>query len=183
MSATGARAGTREAVERAVLRRRRREAQSRWMRAGALAAVVLVADQITKIVVRQSMELRESIALFPGFDITRVNNTGIAFGLFPGRATAVSVLTVLALCAIAAALAGLVARNATVAAGAGLLIGGSIGNLIDRLGHGAVTDFLDPARWPAFNVADIGIVTGAALIVFGLLKEEPGPDADPDVRT
>ncbi len=183
MSATGAGAGTREAVERAIHRRRRREAQSRWVRAGVLAVLVLVADQITKIVVRETMNLHESIALFPGLDITRVNNTGIAFGLFPGRATAVSVLTVLALCAIAGALAGLVARNATVAAGAGLLIGGSVGNLIDRLSHGAVTDFIDPARWPAFNVADIGIVTGAALIVFGLLKEEPGHDPGVDTGT
>ena len=98
-------------------------------------------------------------------------NEGIAFGLFPGRQAAISILTVLALSAIAIALAGLVTRNATVAAGAGLLVGGSIGNLIDRLAHGAVTDFLDPARWPAFNLADIGIVTGAALIVLGLLQD------------
>ncbi len=54
----------------------------------------------------------------------------------------------MALSAIAIALAGLVARNAMVAAGAGMLVGGSLGNLIDRLLHGAVTDFIDPARWP-----------------------------------
>ncbi len=166
-------AGTRAAVERAVARRQRRQAHSRVVTAAVLALVVLVADQITKYVVRASMTLGESIDLVPGLDLTRVNNTGIAFGLFPGRATAVSVLTVFALCAIAIALAGLVARNPTVAAGAGLLVGGSIGNLVDRLAHGAVTDFIDPAQWPAFNVADIGIVTGAALIVFGLLREEP----------
>lgn len=166
-------AGTREAVERAVARRQRRQTHSRWITAALLALLVLVLDQITKYAVRASMVLGEKIDLVPGLDLTRVNNTGIAFGLFPGRASAVSVLTVLALCAIAIALAGLVARNATVAAGAGLLVGGSIGNLVDRLSHGAVTDFIDPVQWPAFNVADIGIVTGAALIVFGLLREEP----------
>ena len=76
-----------------------------------------------------------------------------------------------ALCAIAVALAGLVARNATVAAGAGLLVGGSLGNLLDRLAHGEVTDFIDPARWPAFNVADCGITVGAVLIVLGLIAD------------
>lgn len=172
--------GTREAVERAVARRHRRQAHSRWMTAAALAVLVLVADQVTKVVVRASMSLGDSLDLLPGLDLTRVNNTGIAFGLFPGRATAVSVLTVMALCAIAISLAGLVARNVTVAAGAGLLVGGSVGNLIDRLAHGAVTDFIDPISWPAFNVADIGIVTGAALIVFGLLREEPRVEPEPD---
>jgi len=92
----------------------------------------------------------------------------------------VSVLTVTALCAIAIALAGLVSRNPMVAAGAGLLVGGSVGNLVDRVLHGAVTDFIDPVRWPAFNVADIGIVVGASLIVLGLLREEPRPEPDAD---
>jgi signal peptidase II len=107
----------------------------------------------------------------PGFSLTRVNNEGIAFGLFPGRPGLVALLTVVALCVIAAALAGLVHRNAIVAAGAGLLVGGSVGNLVDRLVHGAVTDFFDPARWPAFNIADCAITSGAALIVLGLLRE------------
>jgi signal peptidase II len=169
---------TREQLERAIARRERRQAQSRWMWAACLAVGVLLLDQITKLVVRASMDLRESIDVLPGLSLTRVNNTGIAFGLFPGRATIVSVLTVLALCAIAAALAGLVSRNPMVAAGAGMLVGGSLGNLIDRLMHGAVTDFLDPVRWPAFNIADIGIVVGATLIVLGLLREEPRPEPD-----
>jgi signal peptidase II len=170
---------TREALQRAIARRRRRQTHARWWRFGVLAAVVLVADQATKVAIRATLEPRERIEVFPGFDISRVSNEGIAFGLFPGRQAAVAVLTVVALCAIAIALAGLVARNATVAAGAGLLVGGSVGNLIDRLARGAVTDFLDPDRWPAFNVADIGITAGAVLIVIGLMQDgeeddEPG---------
>lgn len=171
MTATSG-AGTREAVERAVARRHRRQMQSRWMWAGVLAAAVLVVDQATKVLVRATMDMHQSIGLVPGLELTFVTNTGIAFGFFPGRQVAVAILTVVALCAIAVALAGLVARSPWVAAGAGLLVGGSIGNLIDRLAHGAVTDFIDPARWPAFNVADIGIVVGAGLIVLGLLREE-----------
>lgn len=168
---TSAKPSTREALVQAIERRRRRQTQARWWRFGALALLVLALDQISKAVIRATLAPREVIDVFPGFDISRVTNEGIAFGLFPGRQAAVAVLTVLALCAIAVALAGLVARNATVAAGAGLLVGGSLGNLIDRLSRGAVTDFIDVARWPAFNVADCGITIGAVLIVIGLMRD------------
>jgi signal peptidase II len=171
---TSAKPSTRDAVLQAIERRRRRQTKARWWRFGALALLVLVLDQISKAVIRATLEPREAIEVFPGLDVSRVTNEGIAFGLFPGRQAAVAVLTVVALCAIAIALAGLVARNNIVAAGAGLLVGGSLGNLIDRLGRGAVTDFIDLARWPAFNVADIGITVGAALIVLGLLRDGEG---------
>lgn len=170
---------TRQAISRAVERRHRRQSQSRWLWAGVLAALVFVTDQATKILVRANLEMRETIDIVPGLDLTRVNNTGIAFGLFPGRATIVSVLTVVALCLIALALAGLVSRNPMVAAGAGLLVGGSLGNLVDRVRDAAVTDFVDIVSWPAFNVADVGIVVGAALIVLGLLREETPPEPEP----
>lgn len=160
-----------ETVARAIDRRERRQAQRRWLRFGVLAVLVLVLDQITKGIIRGTLEPRERIDVFPGFQISRVANEGIAFGLFPGRQAIVAVLTVVALCAIAVALAGLVARNATVAAGAGLLVGGSLGNLIDRMALGSVVDFIDFTRWPAFNVADIGITLGAFLIVVGLLQD------------
>jgi signal peptidase II len=176
---TSAKPTTRDAVLQAAERRRRRQTRARWWRFGTLAALVLVLDQISKAVIRATLEPREVIDVFPGFDISRVTNEGIAFGLFPGRQAAVAVLTVVALCAIAIALAGLVARNNTVAAGAGLLVGGSLGNLIDRLSRGAVTDFIDVTRWPAFNVADIGITVGAALIVLGLLRDG-GEDEEDD---
>lgn len=166
-----ARPTTREALQHAIERRRRRQTQARWWRFGALALLVLVVDQASKAIVRATLEPHEAVAVVPGLDIARVTNEGIAFGLFPGRQAVVAVLTVLALCAIAVALAGLVARNATVAAGAGLLVGGSLGNLIDRLSRGAVTDFIDVAHWPAFNLADCGITIGAILIVVGLLRD------------
>jgi signal peptidase II len=163
----------------AIERRRRRQTQARWWRFAILALAVLVLDQITKAIVRASLDPRESIEVFPGFSISRVANEGIAFGFFPGRQAVVAVLTLVALSAIAIALAGLVARNATVAAGAGLLVGGSLGNLIDRLAHGAVTDFLDFTRYPAFNVADCAITIGAVLIVIGLMQDGEGGE-EPD---
>jgi signal peptidase II len=67
-------------------------------------------------------------------------------------------------------------RSPLIALGGGLLIGGSLGNLIDRLYRGGVTDYLDPVAWPAFNVADMGIVCGAVLIVVGLLWFEEGDE-------
>ncbi|MGD9572687.1 MAG: signal peptidase II [Thermoleophilia bacterium] len=169
-----------ETVAQAIDRRHRRQTQRRWVWFGVLAAAVLILDQITKAIITGNLDPRERIDVFPGFQISRVANEGIAFGLFPGRQAIVAVLTVVALCAIAIALAGLVSRNATVAAGAGLLVGGSLGNLIDRLTRGAVVDFIDFTRWPAFNVADCGIVIGAVLIVLGLMQDaeeadEPGP--------
>jgi len=170
---------TRDALMHAIARRQRRQTKARWWRFGILAAVVLVLDQVAKIVVRASLEPRESIAVFPGFSISRVSNEGIAFGFFPGRQAVVAVLTVVALSAIAVALAGLVSRNALVAAGAGMLVGGSLGNLIDRLAHGAVTDFLDFTRWPAFNLADCAITIGAVLIVIGLMQDGE-EDEEPD---
>ena len=173
---------TREALMHAIARRRRRQTQARWWRFGVLAVLVLVLDQVSKVIVRMSLDPGESVRVFRGLSISRVANEGIAFGLFPGRQGAVAVLTLVALSVIAIGLAGLVGRNATVAAGAGMLVGGSIGNLIDRVMHGAVTDFIDPARWPgdvAFNLADCGITIGAVLIVIGLMQDgEEGEEAD-----
>ena len=170
---------TREALASAIARRQRRQTKARWWRFGVLAVLVVVLDQITKAIIRAELEPRETHEVFSWFSISRVANEGIAFGLFPGRQAAIAVLTVLALSAIAIALAGLVSRNPTVAAGAGLLVGGSLGNLIDRLAHGAVTDFIDLARWPAFNVADCAITIGAVLIVVGLMADGEG-DEEPD---
>lgn len=173
------RPSTREAVASAIARRRRRQTKARWYSFGLLSVLVLALDQASKALVRSQLAPREIHPLTSFFAISRVNNDGIAFGLFPGRQQAIAILTVVALSAIAIALASLVSRNPVVAAGAGLLVGGSLGNLVDRLIHGAVTDFIDLAHWPAFNLADCGITVGAALIVLGLTAdrdEEHEPD-------
>jgi lipoprotein signal peptidase len=100
---TSAKPSTREALAQAIERRRRRQTHARWWRFGVLALLVLALDQISKAAIRATLEPREVIDVFPGLDISRVTNEGIAFGLFPGRQAAVAVLTVLALCAIAIA--------------------------------------------------------------------------------
>lgn len=167
-------ADTRQAIARAAARRARRTLAERWKALVVIAVCVFAVDQVSKAIVRSSMQPGETRELFAGLSITRARNEGIAFGLFPGRQGVVAVLTVLALCGIALAIVGLMRRHRVVATGGGLLLGGSIGNLVDRLAHGGVTDFIDPARWPAFNLADVAIVTGAALIAYGLMT----PDHD-----
>ncbi len=119
---------TRDAVVSATARRHRRQIKARWWRFGFIALAVVIVDQATKLIIRGQLAPREVIDVFPGFSISRVANEGIAFGLFPGRQAIVAVLTVVALSAIAVALAGLVARNAIVAVGAGLLVGGYFGS-------------------------------------------------------
>jgi len=165
-----------EQVRVAAERRERRQARERGVRLAVVAVAVLAADQILKEAVRSGMARGETRELLPFLDLTRVTNEGIAFGLFPGRQAVVAGLTLVALCLIAVALAGLVRRNMTAAVGAGLLVGGSVGNLLDRVLHGGVTDYIDFALWPAFNLADIGITSGAALVVLGLLRTSDAED-------
>lgn len=165
-----------EQLDSAAYRRRRRESRERWTGLAIVAAVVLVADQIVKILVRSTMERGESRTVLPFLDLTRATNEGIAFGLFPGRQDLVAALTVVALVAIAVALAGLVRRDHIAALGTGLLLGGAFGNLFDRVVHGGVTDFIDLPHFPAFNVADIGITLGAAFIMLGFLRTAEDDD-------
>ena len=160
----------RDAVDDAEARRLRRGVQRRatWFAVGVV--VTFGIDQLTKLLVRDRIAPRERIDFLPGLDLVRARNEGIAFGFFPGNRTVVAALTVFALVAIIAALVRFAGQSPGVAVGGGLLIGGSLGNLVDRIVHGAVTDFLDPVRWPAFNVADVGIVAGAAIIAGALLR-------------
>ncbi len=164
-------------VRMATERRLRREARERWTRLGIVAVVVLIFDQIVKAIIRGQLEVGEGWTITGFLSILRVTNHGIAFGMFPGRQAYVAIITVLALCAIAVFLARLVHRNLIAATGAGLLVGGSLGNLADRLVHGGVTDYIDFSFWPTFNLADACITVGAVLIVWGLLQ---GDDEDHD---
>jgi signal peptidase II len=175
MSSTSPRP-VRDAVEQAEDRRLRREARRRWNVFGVTAVAIFGADQVAKLIVRGAMDHGDRIAIIPGFGLVRARNEGIAFGLFPGNQTLVAVLTVVALGLIATVLARLAARSPAVAFGGGLLLGGSVGNFVDRLVHGGVTDFLDPVAFPAFNVADVGIVVGAAIVALGLLRVRDSHD-------
>jgi signal peptidase II len=139
-----------------------------WARAGLVAAAVLVVDQVSKAIVRGALAPGERHDALPLLDIVRVNNDGIAFGVLGGDTTWLVVV------AVGAAIGGLLvlfAANATrpgVWLPAGLLLGGALGNILDRLRDGAVTDFLKLPHWPAFNVADLAITGGVVALVLVL---------------
>jgi signal peptidase II len=136
-----------------------------WVRLLLVAAAVLAVDQLTKAIVRSSMRLGESRRVIGGvLDITYVHNKGVAFGVLAGGGAIVAALTGVALGAIVVYFV-MRSRTAYLWLPVGLLLGGALGNLLDRARDGAVTDFIDPVLWPAFNVADSCIVIG----VLGLL--------------
>jgi signal peptidase II len=146
-------------------------------RAAGLAAVVLGLDQLTKHLVRADIPVGDQHKFLPFINLVHVRNTGVAFSLFAGGGTVVLVLTLIALAALVSYLVWRPERP-YLWVPTGMLIGGAIGNLIDRLAHGAVTDFIKFPFWPAFNVADISITLG----VFALLWVLEGPRKHADDR-
>jgi signal peptidase II len=138
-----------------------------FVRIIAVAAAVVALDQVTKHLVRTGIDVGGSQKLIPGVHLVHVRNTGVAFSLFSGGGTLVLVFTLVAL----AVLVGFFTVRPTkpwLWLPTGLLIGGALGNLIDRVAHGAVTDFIKLPHWPAFNVADMAITFGVLLLVIVL---------------
>ncbi len=137
-----------------------------------VALFIIVADQATKALIRASLPEGYSLFKLGFFRITHVQNTGAAFGLFPDQSL---VLTIFAI------IAGSVVLffafyghryftwlgNIAVMLTFGLILGGTVGNLIDRFRFGYVTDFIDLSYWPAFNIADSAVTIG--VIAFALL--------------
>ena len=109
------------------------------------------------------------------FSIRRVENPGIAFGLFPSATSVVILLTGLAVAWMLVFFARGGARHPALPVGLGLVVGGSVSNLVDRVRLGHVTDFLNIAFWPAFNLADTFIVVGVAGLLGVLLAADRAP--------
>lgn len=131
---------------------------------GALALIVLALDQATKALVRTAVERGESVDVALGLEIVNVRNPGIAFGLLQDGGAVLLLVAAVTLSLLVAWFATGPTRPGLWIA-VGLLIGGALGNLLDRLRDGEVTDFIDPPLWPAFNVADIGITFGVLLLI------------------
>src|SRR3954462_121281 len=145
-------------------------ARAAWLRAGAAALVLLALDQGTKQLVVHSLSRDEHRDVFFGIELTNVRNKGVAFGAFGGGGLPVTLLTVAALALPIPDFAGHASRP-WLWLPVGAIAGGAFGNLLDRFRLGAVVDFIDPMLWPAFNVADTGIVLG----ILGLLYVIEGP--------
>ncbi len=137
---------------------------SQWVALAVIAATAIVADQLTKAIVSARLSFGDTVASIGPFSIHHVQNTGIAFGLFAHSTTAVILLTTAAVAAMLVFFGRTAQRHSLLPISLGLVIGGSIANLIDRVRLGHVTDFLDFAYWPAFNLADTFIVVGVGLL-------------------
>jgi signal peptidase II len=143
-----------------------------WARAGLVLAIVVFVDQVTKALVRDGLAPGDQDPVLPAVKLVHVRNSGVAFGAFEGGGAIVVVL-------VAGALAALLFYFATHAERpwawlpTGLLLGGALGNIIDRVRDGAVTDFVKLPGWPAFNVADMAITFGVLAL---LLVLERGDD-------
>ncbi len=146
-----------------------------WFFLVAVALAAVLADQVTKHVVASNLSLDEKLKVVGPFSIHHVQNSGIAFGLFASATVLVIALTAVALGWMLWFFARSGARHPILPAALGLVIGGSLSNLVDRVRLGHVTDFLDFRYWPAFNLADSFIVIGVGTLVVALVLVEREP--------
>ncbi len=146
-----------------------------WLLLAAIAALAVIADQVAKHVVVGSLSLGDGVHVVGPLTIRHVQNSGIAFGLFSNATAGVIVVTAIAIGWMLAYFARSGARHPVLPVALGLVIGGSLSNLADRVRLGFVTDFIDFRYWPAFNVADSCIVIGVGILLAALVLTEREP--------
>jgi signal peptidase II len=137
------------------------------LRAAAVMVAVIVLDQVVKAMVRSSIDPGSGDDVLPFLKLVNVRNTGVAFSMFEGGGTLLVIFAVIATIALLAFFFAHAERPLAWLP-TGLLLGGAIGNLIDRVRDGAVTDFLKLPGWPAFNVADMAITFGVLALLYVL---------------
>jgi len=146
-----------------------------WLGLAAVAVAAVLADQVTKHLVVSRLALDQSVHVVGPLSIHHVENSGIAFGFFSSATAAVTVVTAIAVGWMLVYFARSGARHPVLPAALGLLIGGSVSNLADRVRLGYVTDFIDFRYWPAFNLADSFIVIGVGILLVALLVADRAP--------
>ena len=149
--------------------------QGKWRNVGFLltALLIVAADQLSKVWIRSYPE-RQTIFEFGFFQLTRIHNTGAAFGLFQGHSFALSIvasvgIAVILLYALFIYRRFPILENRLGRLALGLILGGAVGNLIDRLSLGYVIDFIDIGVWPTFNIADSAVTVGVIILAYLLL--------------
>lgn len=135
-----------------------------WVAAALLAALVLALDQVAKAIAESRIEIGEQIEVLGPLELTLTHNRGVAFGIAGGAGAPLVLVTLVALGVVLCLFARNPARPWMWVA-VGLLVGGALGNLVDRIRLGHVTDFIDLPRWPPFNLADTAITFGVILLV------------------
>lgn len=154
----------------------------KYLIAGSIALMVVMLDQYTKYLIAHNLALHQSLEIVQNYlTIVHTRNKGIAFGIFSGQEsitqTVLLILTSLAAIAfIFYLLSGLGSRHLYGTITLALILGGAVGNLIDRIRWGEVIDFIDlhwgSYHWPAFNVADSAISVGMILLVTGMCTKQ-----------
>ena len=159
------------------------------------AVLVVVADRITKMMILSRLDPGGWTEVLPGFALTHVHNRGIAFSLFAGGGPLTRILLHLVIFTSVVIIAAMVVRHGHHSRlggfAFGLILGGAVGNLIDRVLYGAVIDFIHVFAkiggrvwsWPDFNIADASITVGAVLLIANEFRvhrseEEDAPDTD-----
>lgn len=153
-----------------------------WAGLGVVSLAAAGADQVTKAAVRSTIATDEIVHVAGPLSLRHVWNSGIAFGMFADSVPIVVLLTAAALSWMLVFFARAGARNPVLVPALGLLSGGSVANLVDRVRMGHVTDFVDIRWWPTFNLADAFITVGVVLLLLVLLlsdrkRAEPTPQA------
>jgi signal peptidase II len=141
-----------------------------WAYAGILAAAVVAIDQISKAIIEDRLVPGEDVDVAGPLGLTLSHNKGVAFGLAGGGGALLLGFTLAALALIVYLFAREPQRPWMWVA-VGFLAGGAIGNLVDRVRAGAVTDFIDVGPWPPFNVADASITLGVVVLAWAYLRE------------
>src|SRR5438105_11742365 len=144
---------------------------SQWVSLLAVALASVGADQLTKTIVTSRLGLNDEVHVAGPLSIHHVQNSGIAFGLFASATAVVILLTTAAVAWMLYFFARSGSRHPVLPIALGLVIGGSVSNLVDRVRLGHVTDFLDFKFWPAFNLADTFIVIGVAILLLALVSD------------
>ncbi|MEK6983541.1 MAG: signal peptidase II [Nanoarchaeota archaeon] len=136
------------------------------------AFLIVLLDQFTKFFIKQNLQLNQSIPIINNiFHLTYVTNTGSAFGLFKGFNAIFTAFSLIVIITIFYYLKRINKNEKILQFSVGLLLGGTLGNLIDRIIHGAVIDFLDFRVWPVFNVADSAVTISIAILIILLWKK------------
>ena len=143
-----------------------------WASLATVAFSALGADQLTKAIVTSRLDLFDEVHVVGPVSIHHVTNSGIAFGLFSSATPIVILLTTFAVAWMLYFFARSGSRHPILPVALGLVMGGSVSNLVDRVRLGHVTDFLDLRYWPAFNLADTFIVVGVAALLLALVVSD-----------
>lgn len=139
---------------------------------GLTAGIVILLDQLSKLLIRQLLYPGQSVDLLGFIRITLVKNPGAAFGILPNHQLIFLITTIIVVIFIIFYYKQLKPHEGAVKFALGLELGGAMGNLVDRVFFGKVTDFIDFRIWPVFNVADIAIVVGLVILAWAVYRSQ-----------